>query len=291
MKKFVTLLISVLTVGHITGQERQVENLDQKYLNWYNQDIGLNKIMGTSTDKLYDSILHSIKPKKTVVVAVIDGGVDIYHEDLVGKIWVNQDEIANNNIDDDKNGYIDDVNGWNFIGNKAGENVNYENLEYTRVVKQANESDKNFQTAKNLYDSELQRRQQEMHNLANFEKAYQNAKSIILEKTGINIKTLQDLSRVYSDNYSVLNARDFLRDKYTHGFSEEQLEYLKKTNKEYLEYFLNKEFNARILVGDDPLNFQDRNYGNKDVKGPRADHGTSVAGLIAGIRNNGLVLS
>ena len=75
------------------------------------------------------------KKSSTVVVAVIDSGVDIEHEDLKGKIWTNTDEIPGNKIDDDKNGYVDDYYGWNFLGNSKGENLNEACLEKTRILK------------------------------------------------------------------------------------------------------------------------------------------------------------
>ena len=72
------------------------------------------------------------------MVAVIDSGVDIEHEDLKDVIWTNPGEIPDNGVDDDKNGYVDDVHGWNFIGGKDGRNVNYENLEVVREYNRLN---------------------------------------------------------------------------------------------------------------------------------------------------------
>ena len=97
-------------------------------LNWYNGEG-----TGMFTDKAY-GLLKS-KKSQTVIVAVIDSGVDIEHEDLKGKIWVNTGEIPNNKIDDDKNGYVDDVHGWNFLGNAKGENLDAACLEKTRILK------------------------------------------------------------------------------------------------------------------------------------------------------------
>jgi cell wall-associated protease len=95
-------------------------------LNWYNKDGA-----GMQTDKAYG--LLKKKKSESVVVAVIDSGVDIEHEDLQGKIWVNTKEIPNNKIDDDKNGYVDDIHGWNFLGNSKGENLDAARLEKTRI--------------------------------------------------------------------------------------------------------------------------------------------------------------
>ena len=52
--------------------------------------------------------------RRPVIVAVIDTGVDISHPELADSIWVNEDEIPGDGIDNDQNGYVDDINGWNF---------------------------------------------------------------------------------------------------------------------------------------------------------------------------------
>ena len=96
-------------------------------LNWYNGEG-----TGMQTDKAYG--LLKKKTSQPVIVAVIDSGVDIEHEDLQGKIWVNTKEIPKNGIDDDNNGYIDDVYGWNFLGNAKGENLDAARLEKTRIL-------------------------------------------------------------------------------------------------------------------------------------------------------------
>ena len=94
-------------------------------LNWYNKED-----QGMFTEKAYKFLKK--KKSKTVIVGVIDSGVDIEHEDLKGQIWINEGEIAGNGIDDDNNGYIDDVHGWNFLGNEKGEHVNEARLEKTQ---------------------------------------------------------------------------------------------------------------------------------------------------------------
>ena len=103
------------------------QDIDKDVLNWYNGNG-----TGMQTEKAYKKLKD--RETKTVVVAIIDSGVDIEHEDLQGKIWVNTDEIPNNGIDDDKNGYVDDVHGWNFLGNKNGENAHAMRLERTRQL-------------------------------------------------------------------------------------------------------------------------------------------------------------
>ena len=286
MKCVTVALFIVLTTCQLYGQEKSVSNFKKENLNWFNKDIEIDKVLGASVDRTYDSILPNLKVKDTIIVAVIDGGVDINHEDLVGKIWINTKEIPNNGFDDDGNGFIDDINGWNFIGNKLGQNLHYENYEYTRLLKDS-KYDSILVKAKILYDSELQRRRQDSVSIYTFEINYKKAKSVILKKTGVDVKSLKDLSKVnsYTDQ-DVIDAKYFLQSKFEMGFTEKDLERRKSRNIEFLKYFLNQNFNPRGLIGDDPYNIEDKNYGNNDVKGPRSDHGTSVAGVISAIRNN-----
>lgn len=99
---------------------------------WHMKDPS-EGIYGVGAEKAYE-LLKDRKPTK-VVVAILDSGVDTDHEDLKDNIWVNKGEIAANGIDDDKNGYVDDINGWNFLGNSKGENLNEANLEITRIYR------------------------------------------------------------------------------------------------------------------------------------------------------------
>ena len=122
IKHFVSLSILLLTGASIA---QPIEGT----LNWYNQEG-----QGMHTEKAYKYLKKN--KSETVIVGVIDSGMDIEHKDLEGQIWVNEDEIPGNGIDDDKNGYIDDIHGWNFLGNAKGENLNEARLEKTRILAQ-----------------------------------------------------------------------------------------------------------------------------------------------------------
>ncbi len=210
-------------------------------LNWYN-----GAGTGMQTDKAYQ--LVKSKKSKPVIVAVIDSGVDIEHEDLSGKIWTNEKEIPKNGIDDDKNGYIDDVHGWNFLGNAKGENLNAARLEKTRIL------------AKLMlkYDG------------VDPSSINQDAEFLLYEKVK---KEVED-GRAEFEQYMEMVAQG--------AFDKETTNYIN----DQMLFNLNVDFDDRALIGDNPDDFNDIKYGNPDVEGPDALHGTHVAGIIAAIRGN-----
>ncbi|MCV9387094.1 S8 family peptidase [Reichenbachiella ulvae] len=285
--KLITFIAAFILIPIFSfAQANKVEDLDTTYLNWYNQDYEATGVLGASVDYAYDYLEKEQLVSTTVVVAVIDGGVDIDHEDLKERIWVNEDEIADNGIDDDENGYIDDMHGWNFIGNADGENVKYENLEYTRLVRENDANNPLLPRAQEMYDNELEKRRKERESLDGFIQVVEKTFWIIKTKTGVEIKTAEDLKRVQSEDPQVLAAKKFLQGRFDAGFTMELLDQLVEQNRDYLDYHLNQNFRPREIVGDNPNDWKDRGYGNPDVKGPRADHGTSVAGVIAAVRDN-----
>jgi len=128
--------------------------------NWYNLDSGEDKVQGVSTEKAYKELLKG-KKSAVVVVAIIDSGVDEEHEDLKDVMWKNADEIPGNGIDDDKNGYIDDIYGWNFIGGKDGKHVGKDTYELTRVYvylknkKRNKKEEEKYKRIREEYDSKV----------------------------------------------------------------------------------------------------------------------------------------
>ncbi len=276
-----------------------------KYENWYNLDPSSDKKFGMSVDKAYNELLKD-KTSKPVIVAIIDSGVDIMHEDLQGKIWTNTGEIPDNGIDDDHNGYIDDIHGWNFIGNANGQNVLYENAEACRLYKKLNPEYKDltpeqvkvadtaefhyYQKVKAKFTEEADKAKKEADKLTSFAANYQYADSLMgtyLQKADF---TLEDLKAVNPDTVKSLKfSKDLLLFLYKQkGFSKSDFrDYLQQVfAKNYCHYNLN--FNPRELVGDNPEDINDTNYGNNDVIGSRPDHGTHVAGIVAANRNNGI---
>ncbi len=132
-RNFIFLFLTLLLIGFqpIASNAQSGSSSDEsikKQINWQNADLKKDKKNGVSTDKAYEEILKG-KTSTPIIVAVIDGGVDIFHEDLKEVIWTNPKEIPDNGIDDDNNGYIDDVHGWSFLGIGKKGSVDKENLD------------------------------------------------------------------------------------------------------------------------------------------------------------------
>ncbi|WP_164891158.1 S8 family peptidase [Botryobacter ruber] len=280
-----------------------VASFDESLLNWYNKDASQDKIHGVGVNRAYNELLQNRKPKKTVVVAVIDSGIDIKHTELQGKIWTNPNEIPGNGIDDDNNGYVDDIHGWGFLGNSNGENVQYETYEYVRILRELTPKYRSIKSIKEVpaheqaeYKTYLQCRdafvkeyteqQKTKANLENFEQYLNRCEAILAHHLGKEEVTLEDIKGITSRDPQVLSARKWLLGRYDMGFTKEDLQKAKKMNNLYLEEHLNLKRNHRTILADNPQDLNDRNYGNNDVTGPRADHGTPVAGIIGGVRNN-----
>ncbi|NVO11412.1 MAG: S8 family serine peptidase [Bacteroidales bacterium] len=308
--KFLLIVFSIsLLNGLLTNSFAQsnsvysIDSLDSKLINWYNMSPEIDKIQGVEVNRAYKELLSNKKSKKKIVVAIIDGGVDIDHIDLQGKIWVNKGEIPNNGIDDDNNGYIDDIHGWGFLGNSKGENIEEENVEQTRIYRDLNPIYRNIKSTDSL--SESQKKEYNLYlqseksfleglskytkikaNLEAFEKDFKFVEEIIKNYLGRSTYTLDDLKSIRSVDGRIMKAREYLLNKYKQGFSYKELAKVKEYNNMFLEKHYNLNFFPRNIIADNPKDINDRNYGNNDVKGPRPDHGTPVSGIIAAIRNN-----
>lgn len=268
--------------------------VDKKIINWYNSSSGLN------TNKAYEMVLAE-KQSRPVIVAIIDSGVDIEHEDLQKNIWINEGEIPNNNIDDDNNGYIDDVNGWNFLGNANGENINDVRLEVTRIYAQL--KDKYSTTIENE-DSLLKNPEYKLFievsdkvegKIAQGKKESESYRDVLEAFTEFDKK----LRKYFDGNYSykqlkkvnkkseIYNEAENMKSLYKSGLSFSSFKSMVEYSTDQLAYNYNPNIDPRAeVIGDDPFNIDNNNYGNNDVEGPDAGHGTHCAGIVGAIRNN-----
>ncbi|MCU0360372.1 MAG: S8 family peptidase [Bacteroidia bacterium] len=281
-----------------------------KPVNWFNLSPDGDSVMGVGTEKSYAELLRS-KPSSTVLVAVLDCGVDFKHEDLKDNMWVNPGEIPNNGIDDDKNGYIDDIHGWNFIGGKDGKNVEFDNLEMTRlyrklnpVYEKVNPKTLNEKSQIEEYRLYLRVKNDYYQNLEKYSGSYYQLKDMNSRFSDLNFNAKRQLNTdtIYLkdlQNYSSTNASDIKTKaeaiRFLKSGAAANLDVLVaeintafKFYQSFVEYSLNLEFDPRGIVGDDYTNSYERLYGNPDCKGPDSFHGTHVAGIIAAKRKNGL---
>ncbi|MBF6608690.1 MAG: S8 family peptidase [Flavobacterium sp.] len=250
---------------------------------WSHLDLVKDTVPGMSVDKAYAEL---IKDKKgtTVIVGVIDSGVDIDHPDLQGTIWKNPKEIAGNGIDDDNNGYIDDIHGWNFLGNS-----NDENLELTRLLKKGDDGSAEYKKMKAVYDQKME----EIMGMKQQVDFIMNANKTIQDHLKKQNYTLAELQAITSTDPEIAQSKMVMTqvigqagDKFN-----DELKAFQEHVYDQANYHYNLEYTGRTAVGDNPNDINDRKYGNNVVYGPDkkdAEHGTHVAGIIAQLRGNGL---
>ena len=247
---------------------------------WSDLDLKKDSIPGMSVDKAYAELLKNKKGTK-IIVSVVDSGLDIDHEDLKGKIWTNTKEIAGNNIDDDNNGYIDDVHGWNFLGEATNEN-----LELTRIVKKGDDGSEIYKSAKAELDKKLaglapQKKQVDM--IVAADKA-------IREELKKEKYTIEELKGITTTDASLNRSKmimSSIASQAGEGFQDE-IKSFSDYVYDQLNFNLNVDFSGR-KVGDNPDDMKEIHYGNGNVKGPNVEdalHGTHVAGIIVQIRGN-----
>ncbi len=298
--RFVAVLLSFVLFGCGATNlvSTPVENIDAVPLKiseisektqkrWGHADLVEDTIPGMSVDRAYREIIKNRKGKK-VIVAVVDSGIDLDHEDLDDVLWTNSKERPNNGKDDDGNGYIDDIHGYNFLGESYNEQ-----LEFARMLR-LNIGDASTRAKARIkldedYAKALQNKQQ-------YEQIFQvvkNADTAVKKALGKEMYTKEDLNALKTNDEKMQQNVAVLTQMFTYG---DDIPTVMKELTEGITYFteqvdynLNKEFDGREPVGDDPYNIKDISYGNGNPKNrvESESHGTHVAGIIAAERNNG----
>lgn len=281
---------------------------DDDFKSWYHKDLVEDTIPGISLDKAYRDILYNRKGKE-VIVAVIDTKLDIHHEDLKDQIWVNTDEIPDNNIDDDKNGYIDDINGWDFLSNSKGEFVKYANLECMRVIRKfdsifADKTEANiskiqkenfaiYQRAKKEYLHRKDEAEDYIKHADNWlNDYYPNAKKTLKKffpNGEYNILQLDSLLIIKANDSVESHHIKVIRSAMKYDITPEYYAKWRDITKDELNIMLNFKFNEREMIGDNPEDISDTYYGSNKVYGDVPfQHATEVAGVLAAARKNNL---
>jgi len=269
---------SPLKVSELTEAEKH---------NWGHLDLVKDTIPGMSVDKAYAEIIKNRKGKK-VIVAVIDSGIDIDHEDLNDVIWTNKGEIPDNGIDDDKNGYIDDLHGWNFLGDGYNEQ-----LEFVRILASGNTNNPDYEKAKAEYETEYQKW---LGRKTQYEQIHEQIKTTddaLAKHFGKKDYTKEEVASIKTEDESLAKAQQIANYMFSNGMDsmadavKEIANGLVSIN-DRLNYNLNKELKGRV-TGDNPEDMSTKFYGNGNVKPVKKteSHGTHVAGIIAAERNNG----
>ena len=272
----------------VTAVDKKVPLTEAESRSWGHSDLVTDSIPGMSLDKAYTFLQG--KKGVEVVVGVVDSGTDLLHEDLKDVAWVNTKEIAENGIDDDKNGYIDDINGWNFLGS-----IYKEHLEYQRIVIDPSIADEvTFKEAKAFYDEKV------VAAKAN-EKRYGQMLSMVTNADDTLSKHLNTTDYSKDDVMAIVTEDDALKGgvevaKQMYGFGLNSLGQAKKELSKLVENAtvlisgdaLKKDY--RSILGDNPNTMDKKFYGNASTGHSIKDeaHGTHVSGIIGASRNNNL---
>ena len=307
MKKVLIAAAFLASFSFAFAQDKMQDN-DLK--TWYHKDFSTTNVYGVNTDNAYKFLESKGLKPRTVVVGVLDSGVEVDHPGLINNMWKNPNEIPNNGIDDDKNGYVDDIYGWNFIGGKTAD-VDADNLEVTRMVKkyqpifEGTDSAKNkanqakmpeeyamYQKSKKLFDEKGSEAKQYYHYFSGFNNAIPSIVKTLNGKTltKANLAAIKPASQEDSRNLQILNS--LVQDAGNVGKTPKEVEeLLRKEIEGALKHYesqatkhYNLDFDPRAeIVGDNYDNYNEKHYGNNHYEGPDASHGTHVSGIIAGL--------
>ncbi len=289
--------------ARVATAERVVE-LTTPPDDWWLLDAEADGVRGISVERAYRELLTGRQPQRTVVVAVIDTGVDIEHEDLRDNIWRNEGEIPGTARDDDGNGYVDDVHGWNFIGGPDGRSVHHDTYEITRIYARLHPSygtarrDMLSEATRAEYDHyreirrELEARRaeatQQLQQIRTIGLAVERFTAMLREHLGTDELTAEAVGGIRTTRAELRQAQQVYLQMVAEGITPAAIEEYREALEGRLEYGYNPDFDPRPIVGDNYADPRERHYGNPDVVGEFAEHGTHVAGIIGARRDNNL---
>ncbi|PQJ77136.1 S8 family peptidase [Polaribacter glomeratus] len=270
----------------ISAAAKQMPLTDDESQNWQHLDLLKDSIPGMSVEKAY--VFLTGKKGQQIIVGVIDSGTDLTHEDLSDNAWINPKEIAGNGIDDDKNGFIDDINGWNFLGS-----IYKENSELSRII--ANPSIVDAATAeraKAAFDIKVKEAEMNKERYGQMLAAVSNADKTIKTHLNKNEYTKEDVLAITSTEETIAQSVAVAGQMYSFGLSSlqqaiDELTGLVETADGVLSATAAQN-NYRIALGDDENTMQITIYGDNKVGNSikKEAHGSHVSGIIGAVRNN-----
>ncbi len=307
MKKTYTLVLSGIICCASSFAQTSEKSEKKAPNSWHQMDKTESGFNGISLNKAYDFIKTKNLKSKRITVAVIDSGIDTLHEDLKPVLWVNSKEIPGNGKDDDKNGYIDDVHGWNFIGGKDGRNVKEDSYEGARVYhklklvwegKEVNadslkpadkKSYSTYEKAKEKIVGEVN--EAEIGFLKNMMPGLKKGDSVLVKELGKEEYNGNDLKDFVTTDPNAKKTKGFIL---SISKANNSYEISNKQLLDEMEGQLRKGESAttppteyrKDIVKDDESNINDRFYGNNDIMASTPFHGTHCSGIIGAARNN-----
>lgn len=299
--------IPTTPLQNLNNSTQKVQELSKEELkNWFHLDLAKDTVPGMSVQRTYDEIIKNRKGQ-TVIVGVIDSGIDVEHEDLKNVIWTNPGETPGNGIDDDGNGYIDDIHGWNFLGDIVGEQMEFVRIMLKLAPKFEDKPESAISTADReeyaLYQKAkaeyLKEKQEALGTKVQYEsmiEVIRPAHEKVAQKLGKEDYTREDLKTLQSD--MSFGREVFVLDQ-MFEFDDNIPNIIKEIDggikyfSSRLDYHFNVSEDFRAILGDNPYDITDAPHGNNQVSGPDptkedAKHGTHVSGIIAGQRNNNI---
>jgi subtilisin family serine protease len=257
---------------------------EKEKFNWAHLDPFQDTVPGMSIDRAYAELIKKRKGQPTLV-AIIDSGIDLAHEDLKEALWKNPKEIAGDGIDNDQNGYVDDVHGYNFLGESSDEQ-----LEFVRIIAKKLGDPILQKKASALYETEFAAAKASVPQFEQIEKFINAAHQTLQKKLGKESYTLKDLESYVPEGEEEERAIWMVNQVLVMGQDipsaladlREGIAYYQSR----LDFNLNLEFDGRKPVGDNPYDIQDKTYGNGNPNNRKEteSHGTHVAGILAANR-------
>ncbi len=281
-----SLVLKAPPINYTNTSPKVAELSDQQSRHWGHLDLQKDTIPGMSVDRAYSELLKKKKGEE-VIVAVIDSGIDLDHEDFKDILWTNPGEKPGDGIDNDGNGYIDDIHGYNFLGESYNEQ-----MEMARILR-LKIGDASYQNAaQEKLNEKLPEAEAALPQLKQIEAMVTMADKNIKETISKESYSLDDLKAYQPKNAQEERTVGMLMQVMTMGQEiPEAIKDLQEGIKYYetqVNYNLNVDFNGRTPVGDDPYDISDDQYGNgnPNSSGPDESHGSHVTGIIGATRNN-----
>ena len=314
MKHFIAPLLGILSLAFIvTTSFSQSSSPEDNFKGWHLKDKSVDSFAGISLNKAYQFLKN--KKSTTVIVGIVDSGIDTLHEDLKGVLWTNTKEIPGNGIDDDGNGYVDDVHGWNFLGAKDGTEVEKASSEKARVYHGFKDQfqDKNIDTntlskidlyhykmwqraAKDIEPSEESSNQAKA--MKGISKRLKGWDELIKKEASVEDYSESELEKfeMKSDEgkkaklgfINLMKALPYGSDAKKSFIMQELDHEMDRLNGELAEKETSPVDVHKTIIKDDYSNINDKYYGNSDIMGQGSLHGTHVSGIIGADRTNGV---